>query len=86
LRVDDATVRQVISELVDLHLIEPASSDVPWIRFSDEGQAMYRRLRGAVEETIAMLYTDIPDEELATAGRVLILITERANAELARVA
>jgi DNA-binding MarR family transcriptional regulator len=84
LKIDDAAARQAIGELNDLHLIETASPDVPGIQLTDEGHATYLRIRNAVDETIGSLYANIPDEELATAGRVLSLITERANADLAR--
>jgi len=30
------------------------------------------------------VWDDLPEQDLATAGRVLTIITERANAELAR--
>jgi hypothetical protein len=33
---------------------------------------------------VARMRGDLPAEDLATAGRVLAIITERANAELAR--
>lgn len=84
LKIDDAKARTAIGELTELHLIEPALSDAPGIQLTDEGQATYRRIRTAVDETIGILYSDISDDELATAGRVLTLITDRANAELAR--
>jgi DNA-binding MarR family transcriptional regulator len=53
------------------------------LQLTDEGQEAYRRIRSRVDETIGQLYADIPATDLATAGRVLTLITARANAELA---
>jgi hypothetical protein len=53
------------------------------LQLTADGQEEYRRIRGRVDETIGRLYADIPADDLATAGRVLTLITARANAELA---
>ena len=41
----------------------------------------WQRIRGALEEITARLF-DFPAEDLATAGRVLAILTARANAEL----
>jgi hypothetical protein len=50
--------------------------------------ATARRLHSQIGATIAgitqRLWGDLPADDLATAGRVLAIITERANAELAR--
>jgi DNA-binding MarR family transcriptional regulator len=83
LKIDEATARNAIGELSDLTLIEPAPSDASEVELTDEGKATYLRLRKDVDETIGMLYAGISHDELATAGRVLALITERADAELA---
>jgi hypothetical protein len=45
------------------------------------GQATYRRIRGALDAITARLF-DFPAEDLATAGRVLAIVTSRANALL----
>jgi hypothetical protein len=81
LKIDDATAQGVIDELNDERLIE---TDGLRLELSDEGQETYRRIRKAVDDTIGPLYADIPVDDLATAGRVLALITARANDELAR--
>jgi hypothetical protein len=83
LKIDDASARDAISELYDLRLAR-ASSDAPGMQLTDEGRSSFRRLRNAVDETVGALYADIPADDLATVGRVLALITARANAELAR--
>jgi hypothetical protein len=43
----------------------------------------YREIRAALEGVTARLFAGFPPEDLATAGRVLSIITTRANAELA---
>ena len=45
---------------------------------------LHSRIRAAITEITQQLWGDLPAEDLATAGRVLAIITERANAELAR--
>jgi hypothetical protein len=45
---------------------------------------LFARVRNATHEITKRLWGDLPAEDLATAGRVLSIITERANAELAR--
>jgi hypothetical protein len=40
-------------------------------------------IRASVSEITARLYADLPADDLAAAGRVLAVVTERANAELA---
>ena len=47
-------------------------------------QQLHSRIRAAIAEITQRLWGDLPAEDLATAGRVLAIITERANAELAR--
>jgi hypothetical protein len=83
LKIDDAAARSVLDELTDACVIETTSSDGAGLGLTDEGQETYHRLRAAVDETIGLLYADIPADDLTTAGRVLALVTARANAELA---
>lgn len=45
---------------------------------------LFARVRNATHEITERLWGDLPAEDLATAGRVLSIVTERANAELAR--
>lgn len=46
---------------------------------------MSRRISAANAEIVQRLWGDLPAGDLATAGRVLAIVTERANAELARL-
>ena len=50
---------------------------------TDAGQRLYGQVRAAVTQTTERLWGDLPAGDLATAGRVLTIVTERANAELA---
>jgi len=53
------------------------------LALTDSGQDMYQRIHGAIDELNAELFA-FPPEDLATAGRVMSIVTERANAVLAR--
>jgi hypothetical protein len=65
----------------DRKLEEPGNPSQ--VQLTDAGKELHRHVRGEIDEVIAPLYSDIPAEDLATAGRVLSEITQRANAELA---
>ena len=54
------------------------------LRLSGTGQDVYRRAVGEIDDVMARMYGDIPPSDLATAGHVLTMLTDRANAELAR--
>lgn len=45
---------------------------------------LHSRIRTTITQITQRLWGDLPAGDLATAGRVLAIITERANAELAR--
>ena len=74
----DATVEAAIAELAGGGLVTADGL----VALTETGQARYHRIRGALEEITASLF-DFPAEDLATAGRVLSIVTSRANALLA---
>jgi hypothetical protein len=53
------------------------------VRLSDAGQQLFGRIRAAVTEITERLWGDLSAEDLAAAGRVLSIVTARANAKLA---
>ena len=57
---------------------------VPGCTSRRPARELYEQITAETSEISARIYADIPAEDLATAGRVLTLVTERANAELAR--
>lgn len=89
LKTDDSVVRGVIEELTAAKLLEadPADPSDPAeasrVRLTEAGRELHDLAVTGAAEIAARLYAGIPDEDLAVAGRVLALITERANAELA---
>jgi DNA-binding MarR family transcriptional regulator len=80
-KVDGTAVESAIAELAAAGL---ATATGP-LALTDSGRNVYQRVRGAVEELNAELFA-FPSEDLATAGRVLSVVTARANAVLARQA
>jgi hypothetical protein len=76
-KVDAAVIEAAIAELAAARLL---TAEGP-VTFTDAGRGTYHRIRGAVEELTAGLF-DFPSEDLAVAGRVLSIVTARANALL----
>jgi hypothetical protein len=77
-KVDGAAVGAALTELTAAGLVTGGGPAA----LTDAGRAAYHRIRGALEEITARLF-DFPAEDLATAGRVLSIVTARANALLA---
>ena len=80
-KVDPTTVESAIDELAAAGLATAAGP----LALTDAGQKVYERVRGAIDELNAELFA-FPPDDLATAGRVLGIVTARANAVLARQA
>jgi DNA-binding MarR family transcriptional regulator len=83
LKIDSATAAAAVAGLTASGLLEELPGERPGAGLTDAGQARYRQIRAAVDEVTTRLYGGIPADDLATAGRVLTIITARANAELA---
>ena len=83
LKTDVPVVCGVIEELTAAMLLEEDPADASRMRLTDAGRQLYESTTTETAEISARLYAGIPAEDLAVAGRVLTLITERANAELA---
>jgi DNA-binding MarR family transcriptional regulator len=80
LKVDQATA--LAAELTAGQLLADRPGEGARVGLTEAGQARYRQLRSAIDQVTARLYGDLPAEDLATAGRVLGVLTARANAEL----
>ncbi|MEV7371494.1 MarR family transcriptional regulator [Streptomyces sp. NPDC090301] len=92
LKTEASVVSGVIGELTSAKLLEadladladPAAPAAPArVRLTDAGRELYEATSAESAEVTARLYAGLTDEELEVTGRVLTLITERANAELA---
>ena len=80
-KIDAYQVEAAISELAAAGLVLPG--DESRVGLSEAGQGRYREIRAVLEDVTARLFAGFPPEDLATAGRVLSIVTTRANAELA---
>ena len=78
-KIDPTEVESAIAGLAAAGLATAAGP----LALTESGQDAYQRIRGAIDELNAELFA-FPPEDLATAGRVLSIVTERANAVLAR--
>jgi DNA-binding MarR family transcriptional regulator len=78
-KIDPAEVEVAIETLEATAALEIDNGQV---KLTDSGRAAHRRVRTRLDEITAQIF-DFPAEDLATAGRVLGIVTERANAVLA---
>jgi|SRR5215470_19168297 len=82
LKVDAAQARAHVAELAAARLVQDDGDGSP-VRLTTAGERVYGQIRAGVAEVTGRLWGDLPEADLATAGRILSIITDRANAELA---
>jgi DNA-binding MarR family transcriptional regulator len=83
LGIDDAAALAAVDELTTSELLEKLPGGDSRLGFTDAGRARYQQINGAVEDIVTRAYADIPADDLATAARVLTLITSRLTAQQA---
>lgn len=83
LKVEEAEIRGAIEELVAADLVEADPAQPSRLRVTDAGRESFTGSAAETAPISARIYAGIPTEDLVAAGRVLTLVTERANAELA---
>jgi hypothetical protein len=71
-----------IGDLVTAQQLQ-ITGGAPAVAVTAAGRELHSRISTATAEIIQRLWGDLPAGDLATAGRLLAIITERANAELA---
>jgi hypothetical protein len=82
LKVDAAPAMAALGELLAHGHVRHSSAAPSEVEVTASGYALYERVQRGIDAVTARLYGDLPAEELATAARVLTILTERANAEL----
>jgi DNA-binding MarR family transcriptional regulator len=80
LKADPDDVHRTVAALAEKGLV---TAEGAVVRITDAGRELYGRISAETREISARIYAGIPEEDLAVAGRVLTLVTERENAELA---
>ncbi|MGW1805397.1 MarR family transcriptional regulator [Streptomyces sp. NPDC002078] len=81
LKVDEADAHGTIDELIAAGLL--VAAEASRVEVSESGRELYARTSAETAPVSARIYAGISEEDRAVTGRVLTLITERANAELA---
>ncbi|MHC5907420.1 MarR family transcriptional regulator [Streptomyces sp. S6] len=80
LKGDPVQYRETVTSLTARgHLDQDATGH---LTLSPAGRALYTTATAEIAEASARIYAGIPEEDLTTTGRVLALVTQRANAEL----
>lgn len=85
-KVPPADARRALAELLDGGYAEASGADAGRVRLTAQGEALRARLAAFSALTAPQVYGDIPAEDLAVAGRVLLQVRERAEALYARTA
>ncbi|MFF5896653.1 MarR family transcriptional regulator [Streptomyces argenteolus] len=83
LKADPAGIRVTLDELLAGQLLV---ADGTHLRPTEAGRALIAAVGAETAPLSARIWAGIPADDLAAAGRVLALVTERANAELAALA
>lgn len=80
LKADAAEIRATVDGLLDKELLV---AEGPRLRPTEAGRELLAAVGAVTAPISARIWAGIPAEDLAAAGRVLALVTERADAELA---
>jgi hypothetical protein len=83
-RADPDAIRQVLAQLESTGLARDATTHGQ-VELSPAGVARHAQLRDAVNRLTTELYAPFDATDLAITRRVLIQVTERANAQLSAV-
>jgi hypothetical protein len=84
LKISETEARALIGDMVTAQQLQ-ITGEPPAVTVTGAARQLHSRIRVAIADITQRLWGDLPAEDLATAGRVLAIITDRANAQLARV-
>jgi hypothetical protein len=84
LKISETEARARVGGMVTAQRLQ-ITGEARAVTVTGAAHQLHSRISAAVGEITQRLWGDLPAGDLATAGRVLAIITERANAELARV-
>ncbi|MFD4033808.1 hypothetical protein ACFWVP_25680 [Streptomyces sp. NPDC058637] len=80
LKIETGTAEAAVDSLIDGGLLAETGAG---LELTASGRARQDGIRTGTARITAGLYADLPAEDLAAAGRVLTVLTERANVVLA---
>ena len=83
LKISETEARAHIAGMVTARQLQ-VTGEVPAVTATRAARQLHSRILAAIAGITQRLWGDLPADDLATAGRVLAIVTERANAELAR--
>ena len=83
LKISEADAQAHIAGMVAAQRLQITGSGSA-LTVTGAAQQLHSQIRATIAGITQQLWGDLPADDLATAGRVLTIITERANAELAR--
>jgi hypothetical protein len=83
LKISETVARTRVGDMVTAQQLQIAG-EPPAVTATAAARQLHSRISAANTQIVQRLWGDLPAADLATAGRVLAVITERANAELAR--
>ena len=83
LKISETDARACVGEMVAAQQLQ-ITGEPPAVTATGAALRLHSRISADTTEITRQLWGDLPAGDLATAGRVLAIITERANAQLAR--
>ena len=81
LRIEQPAAGQRIAELAAANLVHTTPDGTT--EATERGKAQWTQVKAAITQITERLWGDLPEQDLATAGRVLNTVLTRANAILA---
>jgi len=81
LKIEQSAAGQRIAELAAANLVHTRLDNIT--EATERGKAQWTQVKAAIAQTTERLWGDLPERDLATAGRVLSTVLTRANAILA---
>lgn len=83
LKISELEARALIGDMVTVQQLQ-ITGEPPAVTVTGAARQLYGRIGAATSQITQRLWGDLPAGDLATTGRVLAIITDRANAQLAR--
>ena len=81
LKISETEARARVGDMVTAQQLQ-VTGEPPAVTATGAARQLHSRISAAITEITQRLWGDLPAGDLATAGRVLAIITERASAEL----